>query len=275
MTTQQAAEARTAWDKIAAGFDEFTTPMNRRLSEDALRRAGLTKGMRFLDVAAGSGSLSIPAARIGAHVLATDISSNMIDRLNDHARAEGLSNLEGRVMDGHALELEDDTFDMAGSQFGVMLFPDLPRGMRELARVTRPGGQVLMVTFGPPAEVEFIGFFLAAMQAAVPGFAGLPTDAAAVAFQVSQPEKLRQVMTDAGLKDVHVEQVNHAVEFESGSHMWNVVTNSNPIGAGMVAGLGEERSAEVKRVLDGMLRERSSGGPATLNNTANIAIGTK
>src|SRR5215207_6206306 len=65
------------------------------------------------------------------------------------ARKEGLS-VETRIMDGHTLELEDNTFDVAGSQFGVMLFPDMPRGISEMARVTKPGGRVLMNVYGDP-----------------------------------------------------------------------------------------------------------------------------
>jgi len=59
--------------------------------------------MRFLDVAAGTGALSIPAARLGAQVMATDISPAMVKRLNARAREEGLPNLDARVMDGLAL----------------------------------------------------------------------------------------------------------------------------------------------------------------------------
>jgi ubiquinone/menaquinone biosynthesis C-methylase UbiE len=246
------------------------------LAEDALRRVGLRPGMRFLDVAAGSGALSIPAARLGAQVVATDIAPAMVERLNARARAAGLSNLEARVMDGHALELEDDTFDVSGSQFGVMLFPDLPRGLRELARVTKPGGRVLMVVFGPPTELEFLGFFLGAIRAVVPGFTGLPMDPPPLPFQVADPEKLRQRMAEAGLSDIRVERVNHAMKFHSGQHMWDMVTNSNPIGAGLVADLTDEQSAAVQQALDGRLRERSGGtGPAVLNNPVHIGIGTK
>src|SRR3712207_1125100 len=118
-------EIRTAWDEIAAGYDECVTPTHMWLANEALRLAGLRPGMRLLDVAPGSGALSIPAARLGALVLAADLSPNMVERLKARAREEGLSNVEARVMDGHALELEDDTFDISGSQFGVMLFPDL------------------------------------------------------------------------------------------------------------------------------------------------------
>ena len=136
MTTQEHEQTRAAWDKIAAGYDEFVTATHMELGNEGLRRAGLRPGMRFLDVAAGSGALSIPAARLGAQVLATDQSPVMLERLSARARNEGLD-VETRVMDGHALELDDDSFEMAGSQFGVMLFPDMPKGIREMARVVR------------------------------------------------------------------------------------------------------------------------------------------
>ena len=148
MATQQHNEIRAAWDEIAGGYDRFVTPTHMWLANEALHRAGVGPGMRFLDVACGSGALSVPAARRGARVTGADLSPNMIERLTARALAEGLPNLEGRVMDGHALELEDDSFDASGSQFGVMLFPDLPRGLSELARVTRWGGRVVIVAYG-------------------------------------------------------------------------------------------------------------------------------
>lgn len=120
MITHEREQIRTAWDRLAVGYDEFVTPTsNRVVAEDALSRAGLRSGMRLLDVASGSGALSIPAARMGADVLAVDISPAMIEHLKARAREAGLSNLEARVMDGHALELEDDRFDISASQFGL------------------------------------------------------------------------------------------------------------------------------------------------------------
>ena len=276
MTTEQQEQTRTAWDTIAAGYDQFVTPSHMALAEDALRRAGLRAGMRFLDVAAGSGALSIPAARLGAQVVSVDIAANMVERLTARAKSEGLSNLDGQVMDGHALDLEDATFDISGSQFGVMLFPDLPRGLNELARVTKPAGRVLVVAFGAPMTVEFFGFFLGALQAAVPGFAGPPMEPPPLPFQLADPETFHQALAAAGLTDIRVETVTGHVEFQSGEHMWDWVTNSNPIGAMLVADLTKEQGATVRHVMDGMLRERSAGkGPAVLNHQVNIGIGTK
>jgi len=106
MTIQDQAQARIAWDEIAVGYDRTNTPSQMWVANEGLRRAELRPGMRFLDVAAGSGALSIPAARLGARVLATDISPAMLERLEQRARDEGLS-VETRVMDGHALGSPD------------------------------------------------------------------------------------------------------------------------------------------------------------------------
>ncbi|MFP3947304.1 MAG: class I SAM-dependent methyltransferase [Gemmatimonadota bacterium] len=262
------------WDAIADAFDRFTTTINFALGETALARIDLGPGDRFLDVAAGSGGLALPAARTGAEVMAVDYSPAMIERLEARARSEGLENLEGRVMDGQDLALEDDAFDAAASQFGVMLFPDLPRGLREMVRVTRPGGAVMMVVFGPPAESEFFGFTLGALRAAVPEFPGLPTDPPPLPFQVSDPVKLRDEMRAAGARDVRVETINHRVPFESGRHLWNVFTNSNPIGEHLVADLPEEGKTAAIEILERMIRQRSGGGgPAVLENMIHVAVG--
>ena len=268
-------EVRGAWDLLATGYDELFTPYNISFAEGPLRQVGLRTGMRFLDVAAGTGGLSVPAARLGAQVLGVDISPAMVERLTVRARKEGLSNVEGRVMDGQALDLEDDTFDVAGSQCGIMLFPDLRRGLSEMVRVTKPGGRVLIVAFGTPKNVEFITFFIGAMQTAISGFNGFPKDPPPLAFQVADPEVLRRRMVEAGLTDIRVETVTYDLEFESGKHLWDFATNSNPIGAMMVAGLTDEQSDSVRQVLDGMLAERSGGGSAVLHNEMNIGIGTK
>ena len=120
MSTTAAHEIRDSWNALAEGYDRYVTPSHIGLAEEALRRADLRSGMRFLDVAPGSGALTLPAARLGAQVVGADISPVMVERLDARARSEGLANVDARVMDGHELELEDDSFDIAGSQFGVM-----------------------------------------------------------------------------------------------------------------------------------------------------------
>ncbi|MEX2421834.1 MAG: methyltransferase domain-containing protein, partial [Actinomycetota bacterium] len=204
--TEQHAAPRGAWDAIAAGYDRYVAPQEVTLANEALGLVGLKTGERFLDVAAGTGGLSLPAARLGAEVLATDWSPTMIEQFEARVRDESLSNAKGRVMDCHALDFPDDSFDVTGSQFGVMLVPDQPRALREMVRVTKPGGRVLVIAYGSPAELEFLQFFISALDAVAPDFPGLPDDPPPLEFQVSDPDVLRRRLTDAGLKDVRVER---------------------------------------------------------------------
>lgn len=277
MTTQQQEQTRAAWDKIAEGYDRTNTPTQVWLGNEGLRRADLRADMRFLDVAAGSGALSIPAARLGAWVLSTDVSPAMLEHLDARARQEGL-NIDTRVMDGHALELEDNTFDVAGSQFGVMLFPDMPKGISEMARVVKPGGRVLMNVYGDPHEIEFFGFFVQAIQTVVPSFEGPPMDPLPLPFQLQDPERLRRELAEAELKDIQVETITETTRFESGEHFWDWLVHSNPI-VGMVLGelnLTKDQIGVVKKDLERLIRERAGGnGPASLTNPINIGVGTK
>ena len=273
---QEHVSPREAWDAIADGYDRYVAPQEVGLASEALRLVGLEPGQRFLDVAGGTGGLSLPAARLGAQVLATDWSPGMIERFEARVREEGLSNAAGRVMDCHALELPDDHFDVTGSQFGVMLVPEQPRALREMVRVTRPGGRVLVIAYGSPAELEFLQIFIGALTAVAPGFPGLPDDPPPLEFQVSDPNVLRRRLTEAGLKDVRVERMAERPAFASGQEMWDWVLYGNPIPGMLVADLTESQQARLRQVLDGMLRERTGANlQAVLTNAVNIGIGTK
>ena len=273
--TEEHAAPPEAWDAIAEGYDRHVAPQEVELANDALRLVGLEPGERFLDVAAGTGGLSLPAARLGAEVLATDWSPAMIERFERRVREEAL-NAEGRVMDAHALDLPDDSFDVTGSQFGVMLVPDQPRALREMVRVTKPGGRVLLIAYGFPVELEFLGFFISALKAVAPEFPGLPDDPPPLEFQVSDPDVLHKRLTEAGLENVRVERTAERPAFASGQEMWDWVLYGNPIPGMLLADLTEEQRARMRQVLDGMLRERAdANGRAVLRNVVNIGFGLK
>jgi Methylase involved in ubiquinone/menaquinone biosynthesis len=179
-------------------------------------------------------------------------------------------------MDCHALDLPDESFDVTGSQFGVMLVPDQARALREMVRVTKPGGRVLLVAYGFPREIEFLGFFISALKAVAPDFPGIPEDPPPLEFQVSDLEVLRQRMTDAGLRDVQIERTAERPAFSSGQEFWDWVYYGNPIPGMLVADLSEEQRERLRQILDGMVRERAvANGRAVLTNVVNIGIGTK
>jgi ubiquinone/menaquinone biosynthesis C-methylase UbiE len=265
-----------AWDAIADGYDRYVAPQEADLANEALRLAALQPGERFLDVAAGTGGLSLPAARLGAEVLATDWSPAMIARFEARVREEGLSNARARVTDCHALDLPDDSFDVTGSQFGVMLVPDQPRALGEMVRVTRPGGRVLVIAYGDPSELEFLQWFVAAMKAVAPEFPGIPDDPPPLEFQVADPEVLRRRLTAAGLEDVRVQRTAERPAFASGQEMWDWLYHGNPIAEMIVGDLTDEQRETLRQILGGMLRERAGAdGKTVLTNVVHIGIGTK
>jgi SAM-dependent methyltransferase len=159
---------------------------------------------------------------------------------------------------------------MAGSQFGVMLFGDMPKGIAEMARVVRPGGRVLMNVYGDPHAIEFLGVFVAAVQAVVPSFEGPPMDPLPLPFQLHDPERLRHELAEAGLEDVEVETITEATEFRSGEHLWDWLVHSNPIVAEILGdvGLTEDQTAVVR---DAVIRV----GATVLTAPINIGVGTR
>jgi SAM-dependent methyltransferase len=233
--------------------------------------------MTFLDVASGSGALSLPAARMGAQVTAVDQSPVMLELLQKRAKAEGLK-IETRVMDGHDLKLVDNTFDLTGSQFGVMLFEDMPLGLREMVRVTKPGGRVLMTVYGDPHKLEFFGFFVQAIQAVRPDFTGPPMDPLPPPFQLQDPERLRRELTNAGLKDVKIDQITEPTAYATGRDLWEWIIWSNPIAEHLLAELrltADDLGTVEKRMEQLHQQQTDGNGPLTLTAPINIGVGTK
>ena len=142
MTTVSEDQPPEGWSAGAASYDDVFAPFTGAFAEDAIERLHVGATDRVLDVAAGSGAFSLRAAALGATVLATDFAPGMLDVLAARAAREEVGRLATEVMDGQALALESNSFDVACSMFGLIFFPDMDAGLRELARVVRRGGRL-------------------------------------------------------------------------------------------------------------------------------------
>jgi SAM-dependent methyltransferase len=147
---------RDQWQSAAEAWHRWI-PVVRRwagpVTDLMLERAAVRPGGRVLDIAAGDGDQSLMAAeRVGptGFVLATDIAANLVALAAQTARERGLNHLEARVMDAENLTVEDDTFDVVISRFGLFFLPDLPRALSEIRRVLKPGGRVGAIVFSMP-----------------------------------------------------------------------------------------------------------------------------
>ncbi len=151
------------YDRISAGF--------RHEAEAFVGRRGLARGQQVLDAACGSGNLTIPAARTGAQVTGFDLVPELLAATAGWARLEHVA---VTVQEGNVEELPfgDARFDAVLSMFGLMFAARPERVVAELARVTRPGGQVALANW---TRAGFVGRMLALHVARVPPPPGVPS----------------------------------------------------------------------------------------------------
>ena len=135
------------WEK--GDFTRIAATM-RDSGEAVVASLGITPGLKVLDLGSGDGTTALPAARRGADVLGVDIARNLVDAGNRRARAEGLTNLRFQQGDAaHLSELADRHFDLVVSIFGAMFAPKPFDVAKEMVRVTRPGGRIVMGNWIP------------------------------------------------------------------------------------------------------------------------------
>jgi SAM-dependent methyltransferase len=128
--------------------ETFLLPLGPRLVE----ACGIGPGQRVLDIAAGTGNASIPAAQAGADVVASDLTPELFDAGRARAEAEGVE-LEWVEADAHDLPFEDDSFDVVISSIGVMFAPFHQQAADELVRVCRPGGKIGLLSWTPEGMI--------------------------------------------------------------------------------------------------------------------------
>ncbi len=138
---------KALWEK--GDFTHIARTM-RESGEALVNRLGITKGLRVLDLGCGDGTTAIPAADLGAEVLGVDISGPLVAAGNKRAMQLGLANC--RFQEGDACdlrELNDGSFDLVVSIFGAMFAPRPFDVAKEMVRVTRPGGRIVMGNWIP------------------------------------------------------------------------------------------------------------------------------
>jgi SAM-dependent methyltransferase len=147
MTTALANPNKALWEK--GDFTRIADTM-RESGAALVQRLGITKGLKVLDLGCGDGTTALPAARLGADVLGVDIARNLVEAGNRRAAKEGLTNC--RFQEGDATDLQelpDQAFDLVVSVFGAMFAPKPFDVAKEMVRVTRPGGRIVMGNWIP------------------------------------------------------------------------------------------------------------------------------
>lgn len=138
---------KALWEK--GDFTRIAATM-RESGEELVEQLGITKGMRVLDLGCGDGTTALPVARRGAEVVGIDIASNLVAAGNRRADEAGLKNLTFQEGDASNLAgVNDQSFDLVLTVFGAMFAPRPEAVAKEMVRVTRPGGRIVMGNWIP------------------------------------------------------------------------------------------------------------------------------
>ncbi len=138
---------KALWEK--GDFTRIAATM-RESGEAVVQGLGITKGLKVLDLGCGDGTTALPGAKLGADVLGVDIARYLVEAGNKRAAEQGLTNLKFQEGDASNLELlPDKSFDLVVSIFGAMFAPKPFEVAKEMVRVTRPGGRIVMGNWIP------------------------------------------------------------------------------------------------------------------------------
>lgn len=208
--TLEEGQVRAMFDRIAGLYDVMnsvmTAGLHHRWRERAADLAWLAPGARALDVATGTGDLALALARrVGpsGEVVGSDFSEGMLAR----ARAKS-SGVRWEQANALALPYADDSFDAATVGFGARNFSDLERGLREMARVVRPGGRVVVLEITTPTRPPLSTFFSLWFDRVVPLLGRVTGEDQAYTYLPSSvkrfpdPQALGAILAGAGLRDV-------------------------------------------------------------------------
>jgi demethylmenaquinone methyltransferase/2-methoxy-6-polyprenyl-1,4-benzoquinol methylase len=210
--TLDEAQVREMFDRIAGIYDRLNTVMSAGLHHAWRRRAidlaAVGPGDHALDVATGTGDLAIELARRVApdgEVVGVDFAERMLALARTKA---GSLPIRFEVGNALALSFDDDHFDAATVGFGARNFADLEHGLREMARVVRPGGRVVVLEITTPQRQPLRSFFELWFDRAVPALGRIAGDPQAYEYLPSSvrrfpsPEALAAVMSGCGLADI-------------------------------------------------------------------------
>jgi ubiquinone/menaquinone biosynthesis C-methylase UbiE len=270
---------REQWQETAEAWDRWGPTLEKWLGEATevmLDLAGVGPGARVLDVAAGAGGQSIAAARrVGPSgvVLATDISSRILEYAERQATAAGLTNIQTKTMDGEEIDVEESFYDAVISRVGLIYFPDQQAALKGMRRALKPGGRVAAIVYSTPERNGFFSIPVsivrrrAELPPAAPGQPG--------PFSLGGDGVLAATLARAGFRNVEVRVVAAPLRMASAAECLRFERESFGALHQMLGGLDEAaRDAawqEIERELARFEGEQGFEAPCELL----VAAGTK
>jgi SAM-dependent methyltransferase len=269
-TREQWQEAAEAWHRWGPTLEEWLG----QATEIMLDMAGVGPGSRVLDVASGAGGQAISAARrVGpdGYVLATDISSNILEFAVNSARQAGLSNVETRVIDGESLEeLEEGSFDAVISRVGLIYFPSQQKALAGMRHALKPGGKIAAVVYSTPENNKFFSVPISIIRRRAqlpPPLPGQPGP-----FSLGSPGVLEEVLNSAGLIEVHSQVLSAPLHLPSAAECVRFERESFGALHQMLSGLDDAQKAEAWSEIERGLQ--SFEGPSGFEGPCELVVGS-
>ena len=211
-TREQWQAAARAWNDWGPLLRDWLGPA----TEIMLDMAAIGPGHRVLDVAAGAGDQTLQVAKqVGpnGHVLATDISANILAFAAENARRAGHGNVETKVLDGEELDVPEGAFDAVISRVGLIYFPDQQKALAGMKRALKPGGRVAAIVYSTADNNRFFSIPVSVIRRRAnlpPPMPGQPGP-----FSLGGPGVLGEIFRKAGVRDVESRTVPAPVRMKT------------------------------------------------------------
>lgn len=267
------------WQASAEAWYRWSPTLNQWLgkaTDTMLDMADIQTGHRVLDIAAGAGEQSITTAkRVGeaGYVLATDISSNILEYAKQMATQSGINNIETKVMDGENLEVGDETFDAVISRVGLIYFPDQQRALKEMLRVLKPGGKVAAIVYSLPEKNKFFSIPVSIIRNRAklpPPLPGQPGP-----FSLGAEGVIEKAFTQAGFINVSSERVDSPLQLQSASECVKFEKESFGALHQMMASLSDTEKQSVWEEIENQLKQFETDKNFTGPCEMVVAVGEK
>lgn len=216
---------RYGWDLAADDYEPLWQAQLDPAQAELLAQVALAPGERVLDVACGTGLVTLPAARaVGplGRVLGVDISERMVQATQHRARAEHLHQLNAARMDAEQLNLPDAGFDVALCAFGLMYLPEPEQALSELRRVLRPGGRLGLAIWGERARCGWSALFPIVD-------AEVSSEVCPLFFRLGPSDTLARLCAQAGFNDVRTERMSATLRYSHASEACRAAFVGGPV----------------------------------------------
>jgi ubiquinone/menaquinone biosynthesis C-methylase UbiE len=278
---QYKEEERRRWDNVANGWQKWWDTIERgaeKLSKRLIELAEIRPGSRVLDIATGIGEPAITAAnRVGSggHVLATDISPQMLSIAKQRAISYCLQNvIEFKEGDAETIDLPTSTFDAALCRAGLMFLPDLKSGLSNIYRSLIEGGHFAAAVWASPDKVPFI---FEVMNTVMKETNSLPPPPGSTGpFSLSDENSLKNSFIASGFKDPTIEKMNVSFDFESADDFTTFVLETAGSVQTILANQTSERRGEILGAITEVAKKYAdSTGKVKFDNEAILIVGKK